>query len=539
MNNYLITPESDIYLLKCPLEMDSLHQLDFTSATAQHNYFNSLPKILMDNATYMRKDGRLYFDDSFDTCLPYNYCMYRNDRYSNKWFYAFVSDLRFESNNSCSCQLTTDVFQTWQFEVTLHQSFVERFIPAKQYDTVGRYTYPEDMQLGDYISNDAQQIEELADQNIVLGVTVKPSDFTKTVNGIYQNIPSGCAYYTFALTNAGITDLNKVLGDLTDDARQDAVTSLFLAPQILCSSTAEGTYSRINNSYMASIITDTLSTQVQGLDGYVPHNNKLYTYPYYYILVSNGAGGTSILKNELWNPLADGKKWRTYATLTPGCSVIGLPMDYAGHDLAWEHALPLGKYPQLNYATDQFTNWQTQNGLNNSLQQGSGMMGILGGAALAAGGVAAILTGVGTGLGVGMIGTGVTTAFGGAKEAGDALKEKQLAEKVPPQYSSNSNSGDVWSSVEKITFRFNWMSIRSEYAREIDHYFDMYGYRVNKLMGVTNRTRNNWNYIKTIDVNITGDIPQEDMQKFKSLYNNGFTIWHNPSTFLDYSQTNA
>ena len=44
---------------------------------------------------------------------------------------------------------------------------------------------------------------------------------------------------------------------------------------------------------------------------------------------------------------------------------------------------------------------------------------------------------------------------------------------------------------------------------------------------------------KTIDVNITGNIPTQDMQELKALYNNGFTIWHTTTYFMDYSQTNA
>ena len=43
----------------------------------------------------------------------------KNTNYSNKWFYAFVSDIRFESNNSCSCDLITDVFQTVDKQLTL------------------------------------------------------------------------------------------------------------------------------------------------------------------------------------------------------------------------------------------------------------------------------------------------------------------------------------------------------------------------------------------------------------------------------------
>ena len=45
--------------------------------------------------------------------------------------------------------------------------------------------------------------------------------------------------------------------------------------------------------------------------------------------------------------------------------------------------------------------------------------------------------------------------------------------------------------------------------------------------------------IKTINANILGDIPQEDMQKLKNIFDNGVTFWHNANTFLDYSQNNS
>lgn len=66
----------------------------------------------------------------------------------------------------------------------------------------------------------------------------------------------------------------------------------------------------------------------------------------------------------------------------------------------------------------------------------------------------------------------------------------------------------------------------------------MYGYKVNevKIPNITGRT--NWNYVKTQECNILGDIPQEDMQTLKNIFNSGVTFWHNPSTFLDYSQNN-
>ena len=537
-NDYVITPDSDIYLLKCPLEIDSLNQLDFNDKDSQHSYFNSLPKILMDDATYVRRESRIYFEGTYDELCTYNYCMYRNNNFSNKWFYAFISDMRYESNNSISADLTTDVFQTWMFDVTFKQSFVERMMPAKQYDIAGNYTYPEGLETGDYISNNVQEVTELKSQCIVVGTTADYTDLNDSVTGIYQNIPCGCGYYFAPLTTTGITYVQGFLQDLTDATKQDAIVSLFLAPSFLCTyaSGQSGDLKKINNSTSASILDITLTNNVAGLDGYVPHNNKLYTYPYYYTLVTNGAGGSSIIKPELWDTATH--KFRVIASLTPGCSIIGLPLDYAGKSVNYEESLPLGKYPQLNYSTDQYVNWQTQNGLNNTMQEVNGVLNSIVGGAKFTMGMGNVAGGGNFTDESGNIVEGGSQYLGGLQQITNAIYQRYLASLIPAQFRGNANSGDAWSSASQITYRFNYMSIRSEFARAIDHYFDMFGYKVAGIRGINTKTRSNWNYIKTIDVNILGNIPQADMQRLKALYNNGFTIWHKPAYFMDYSQSN-
>ena len=91
----------------------------------------------------------------------------------------------------------------------------------------------------------------------------------------------------------------------------------------------------------------------------------------------------------------------------------------------------------------------------------------------------------------------------------------------------------------KNDFFFYGMSIKKQYAKIIDDYFSAYGYKINdvKIPNITGRT--NWNYVKTINCNILGDIPQEDLQTLKDMFNSGITFWHNASTFLDYSQSNS
>lgn len=82
------------------------------------------------------------------------------------------------------------------------------------------------------------------------------------------------------------------------------------------------------------------------------------------------------------------------------------------------------------------------------------------------------------------------------------------------------------------------MNIKQEYAKIIDNFFNMFGYKINevKIPNITGRP--NWNFVKTIDCNITGDFPQQDIQTLKNMFNNGVTFWHNSNTFLDYAQNN-
>lgn len=77
---------------------------------------------------------------SYDELIKYNYCMYQNKNYSNKWFYAFITGMRYVNDNTTFINIQTDVWQTWQFDLVFKRSFVEREmidvsndIPRKQF----------------------------------------------------------------------------------------------------------------------------------------------------------------------------------------------------------------------------------------------------------------------------------------------------------------------------------------------------------------------------------------------------------------------
>ena len=67
----------------------------------------------------------------------------------------------------------------------------------------------------------------------------------------------------------------------------------------------------------------------------------------------------------------------------------------------------------------------------------------------------------------------------------------------------------------------------------------MYGYKVTEIKIPNITGRQNWNYVKTNNAIVeSSSVPEIYLDEFKEMLNNGMTFWHNPQTFLDYSQSN-
>ena len=121
-----ITPQTKLRLLKVPIGINNKNQLTFANANAQRDYFLSLPYIEIEEISYQRKDSFIMFPEHIDNILQYNYVMYLNENYTNKWFYAFITNMEYENDFNTRISIVTDVFQTWQFDLVFKQSFIER-----------------------------------------------------------------------------------------------------------------------------------------------------------------------------------------------------------------------------------------------------------------------------------------------------------------------------------------------------------------------------------------------------------------------------
>lgn len=138
-----VTPQTILRLLKVPIEIDNKNQLTFKNEQKQRQYFLSLPHIEIDEISYQRKDSVIMFPDHIDNLLEYNYVMYLNENYTNKWFYAFITNMEYVSDYNTKISISTDVFQTWQFNIQFKESFIEREMINVDEDIPGANLLPE------------------------------------------------------------------------------------------------------------------------------------------------------------------------------------------------------------------------------------------------------------------------------------------------------------------------------------------------------------------------------------------------------------
>lgn len=522
----MITPQTDIILLKSPLELTDANQITFSNATAQFNYFNSLPKLEVDGATYQRKDNTIRFPASYDTVLTYNYVMYRNEAYSNKWFYAFIDKMDYINDNLTAVSIKEDVFQTWQFDFQYTATFVER--EHVNDDTIGANTYPEGLEIGEYVNNGnpteavfaqpvgVNQYRIIASVSDISILTL-PEGFENIP--VYGGVPSGLTYIVLRT----ISDIDTFVQLFEGQQKGDAINGFFLVPYNSIddnSITWNGNFGYLGAlNQFKEIATITLNRPTS-INGYTPINKKLLCYPYSCAILSNYVGGDVETR---WEDFTGGvASLKAYCTINPGCSIRCVPQNYKGLIDNYNEGFSGAKLPVCGWNSDTYTNWLTQNGVNIIWQDTRNALSL----------AASIPTAFANPL------VGAGAIAGSLNQIASNLNERQQMKAVPDQAKGNVNGSDVNYAKGKLGMAIIPMSIKAEYARIVDNFFSMFGYKINRVKTPNITGRANWNYVKTNSCYVGGNIPQDSLNEFKNMLDRGITFWHNPTTFMDYSQAN-
>lgn len=304
-----IAPQTNIRLLKVPFEIDNKNQLTFTNLSEQTNYFLSLPYLLIDNCSYQRHDNYINFPAHIDSILHYNYVMYQNENYSNKYFYSFITNMEYVNDNLTRVYIETDCFQTWQFDIIYHNMFVER--EHVNNDEIGLHTVPENISTGDIICEYIEEDVSLSDYSWVAIASSWNPATSEQFSGItvYNNQVFGYQIHLIeAQPVSNLRNLLLYLSKTNSDGHIEDIQDIFIIPDALITKSQltlqTGTSGSNEFTFYILPFSDEVASfntnisKLTSFKDYTPKNNKCFCYPYNYLLVTNNIGNQNIYKYE-------------------------------------------------------------------------------------------------------------------------------------------------------------------------------------------------------------------------------------------------
>lgn len=500
-----IAPNTTVLFLKdVPLDNTYRNTIYFTSLANQTSYFAGKLKYRLDKGTYQRYQTIVRVGINAENLYDCNYLMFQNSSFGSKWFYAFITGVEYRNNEMSEVTFELDVMQTWFFDYDLRMSFVEREHSAS--DTIGVNLVPENLELGDYVYKDLGLTSLFDLYQIVMACTFD-EDLNDAVGGMYGGVYSGLTYNIFQ----SYTQANAFLERVTAENKIDGVVSIFMLPVAFCYD---------YQKQIPEVFNIVRDKQLADIDGYTPKNNKLFTAPYNMLYVTNNEGTAANYAFEYFSTANCQFNLTGAMCCTP--EVMLAPLNYKGVEKNYNEKMTIGNFPQCAYTVDTFKAFVAQNANRLTFEAGMGVAQTAVGAGLMA------ATG-------GILGGG--QVLGGAEKIGGMIASLSDKSTLPPQ-ARGGHSSIINMANEIKGFQFYYAHIRQEFARIIDDYFNVYGYATHRVKIPNRVVRPHWNYVKTVNVNITGSVPADDMAAIRAIYDKGLTFWRNGNEVGDYTLDN-
>lgn len=500
------------FLIDCKLK-DLSNLLTFPSAESQASYFRSKAKKSYTDMSYIRKEKVIRVNSVPESLYNCNYFMFQNTQYGNKWFYAFIDKFEFVHAHCTNIHIDIDSWQTYQFNLKFGSCFVEHEHVAVSDDVAGRHTLPENIPLGYYKNTLIHSDKSYAYPRFIIACKKGISDGEKMTPVTACGTTFGCGLFfrnTLSEAEDLIDDLEKIMsGNVLWVQSVPALSAKNLNTLI---------GGKVSDGGLIGSLDINASTN-DSLNGYVPRNKKLLTYPYNYVTASSGSGDIMEYPIEQFEL---GVRFRIYGEFSQSPQLSCLPLNFCGETENLDKKTATEIYPQIPFRNDNSEYYNMAKSFNT---------------------VGFVTNYVGNSVGKAMDGGGISG--GDIMNSLQSITNHYMSEaKLDDQsyrnsctFNGKSTTGIKYAS-SNLGFFIYQRSISVEYAKIADDYLDYFGYKVmrNKVPNLKNRP--NWNYVKTLNCNVYGEIPKPDLDKIVATFNNGVTLWHNPDTMYDYSQSN-
>lgn len=564
------------FLSGIPFRNDYQHTRWFKSVTEQQTYFNSRNIVhRMTQANFTPADAtNMYIacDASVEALYGTNYLMFKNATH-NRWFYAFVTKIEYVQRNRTNVYFEIDVLQTWRFLFQFKPSYIAREHCQQHYSAGTPYinTLDEGLDYGKEYDIVSVQHFPPKDDFLFLVIVAKsllhkdgelePNTIKSTINGS----PQPLSYYVHPFKRDGsalsvsvgssnfeVTKITDLLSNIySQDDAVNNIVSLYVTEHIGINPTFSDNTLYLPGDYFGrAMISDNESMNIDTIyvkelshysretidcgnkySGFraVPES-KLLMYPYCITILDDMKGNRLELKNEYINGTS--LIVRKQGSLGVSNKVAYTVPDYNTHDRypEWEK-LSIGlETSMINnnpndvpIITDMLSAYLQGN--KNSLENQRNSIMFNGAMNAVGGAVGGAMSG---GIG-GIIGstTGLVQGAGNTVLQLQGLQAKQAdISNTPPQLVKMGGNTAFDYGFGLTGFFVIKKQIKPEYVNKLASFFNMYGYKMNEVKMPNLETRKYWNYIQTVSCNIVGDLNNDTLNKLKSIFDNGITLWH-------------
>lgn len=539
----MFTPTTALRLLDTPLESDYRNTLWFPNREAQTAFFLGKTIKTYENFQYIKKNNTIVVDGEVDLLYNCNYIMYQNNNFTNKWFYAFIDRIEWASNSSVRLYVSTDVIQTWFFDIKYYDSYVDRC--HSDTDVAGDNIVPEDFSVGNPGGYQVAGSTDLAPDGIALFATSTYAGESRTgsVNsGIYSG---GQNLVDFHIDNPGV---GSILDSYVKNGTATAVIKLQQYP-----------YKLKNGPMVVSF-----SKYPSSISGYTPKNNKLLSSAFVTCFMSMYGQETD------FNPvfITDSKvNIKVSADQTSG-TISAFVENYSDGSISTISMF--ASIPESGWSYNQYKNdYNLHSGSNAMYVQRSVAQRTADYVSAGTNTAASVLDTAGSifRTGVSLVGaTGVPAlglskalenigstarSFGEANQALTALNSfaggydsiSQDLATISENYNAPATGGmsasNGYIATGKTVFSYGYKVLPRDIVERCDKFLTVYGYKQSEYRAINLHARASWTYIKTNGLNASGNFPDDDMNIIKRAFNNGIFFWVYTATYGNFGQNNA
>lgn len=541
-----IMPDSKIIICQdVPLDNTYEHSIhfgyarDYTSLERQYNYFYSKRKYVFDPVTYTRT-GRntVRVQMIADNMYNCNYMMFQNTNFrtesvhyvGDKWFYAFITHVEYINNAVSEITYEIDDVQSWLFDYQCNDVFVERM--HNPTDAIGDNLIPEPLVPSAFVTASEQDFPVLDNtghagyqRRAIMLINKKPSGLSPseeqlvndkfTLLDYVDGLPMLHIWYAIFNMDDG-TDRRSMTAIMQlFSGMEDRIIGIFAMPPMLGTLqsplSVESTYNIIaNNCYGGTF------------DGYTPKNNKMYTYPFNQLQVSNAFGQNKDYRFELFpNAQQYGVTFNYRAVAVPKPGMVLYPLNYAGDTDGTDDILSIGDYPQGVYTGDSFQMWLHQGFVQSVASVASAGTSLL---------IPTKKDRVGKNIGMRNV----------LSESMNMVAQAIIADQQANKLYGNLSAESVVYGLDKgYSFKFKTRRPVRSQAIMLDDFFTRYGYAQNRIMKTDSYVRKHWTYIKCSDITLYGSVPADSLRHLTNIFNDGITWWVNPAEIGNYSLDNS